>query len=54
MDREWVRLLGTGLLATLHSYQGPKEVKKVFSDKIKEVIEEYDVSDTDSEDVSDV
>lgn len=54
MDREWVKLLGTGLLATLYSYQGPKEVKKMFSDKIKELIEEYDVSDADSEDVSDM
>jgi hypothetical protein len=54
MDREWVKLLGTGLLATLHSYQGPKDVKKVFASKIKEVIEEYDVSDTDSESLSDV
>lgn len=54
MDREWIKILGVGLLATLHSYQGPKEVKQLFADKIKEVIEEYDVSDGDSESLSDV
>ena len=52
MDREWVEILGLGLLATLNDYQGPKHIKKMFSDKIKEVINDF--SDGDSDAVPDV
>lgn len=48
MDREWIEILGLGLLATLNDYQGPKHIKKMFSDKIKEVIDDVSNSDSDA------
>jgi len=52
MDREWIEILGLGLLATLNDYQGPKHIKKMYSDKIKEVLNA--VSDCDSDTMPDV
>lgn len=52
MDQEWAEILGLGLLATLNDYQGPKHIKKLFSDKIKEVINGF--SNDNSDTMSDV
>ena len=52
MDSEWIEILGLGLLATLNDYQGPKHIKKMYSDKIKEVLNA--VSDCDSDTMPDV
>ncbi len=51
-DREWIQILGLGLLATLNDYQGPKHIKKMYSDKIREVLNA--VSDCDSDTMPDV
>jgi hypothetical protein len=43
MDNEWVRLVGTGLLALLSDYKGPpRQVIEMYRERIQEIIDQHD------------
>jgi hypothetical protein len=54
MDRDWVRIVGTGLLALLNDYKGPpREVIEMYQEKIREVMDSDDSSSSSWEETDD-
>lgn len=42
-ESDWVKLVGTGLLALLHDYRGPpRAVIEMYKERIKEIMDEFE------------